>query len=70
VKGYRIYWNGIQIAETSRTSYTVKSPLKLGIDFFYVKAYDLSGNLSRSSNTAVAVSLIRAANMEDLIPSC
>lgn len=56
VKGYKIYWNGIQIAETTRTSYTVKIPISLGVDFFYVKAYDTSGNLSDKSSTVVAVS--------------
>jgi hypothetical protein len=56
VKGYLVYWNGIQIAETSAKSYTVKIPVSLGVDCFYVKAYDTSGNVSEKSSTAVALS--------------
>ena len=50
VKGYQIFCNGFKIATTTRTSYTVKSPVSLGIAVYWVKAYDLVGNFSGSSN--------------------
>ncbi|MCX8128871.1 MAG: fibronectin type III domain-containing protein [Clostridia bacterium] len=51
VKGYYVYCNGIKIAETIRTSYTVKGLGNLSIAVFYIKAYDISGNLSENSKT-------------------
>jgi chitodextrinase len=50
VKGYKIYCNGFNIATTTRTNCTVKKSSGLGIDVYWVKAYDLVDNLSRSSN--------------------
>ncbi|HEX3030340.1 MAG TPA: fibronectin type III domain-containing protein [Clostridia bacterium] len=55
VKGYRILCNGIEIANTTKTSRTVKSPMNLGIDVYYVQAYDLAGNYSDSSNKITVI---------------
>ncbi len=59
VSGYQIYCNGIVIATAARTTRTVKSPFGLGIDLYWVKAYDQAGNLSGSSNKVTAVTLTR-----------
>lgn len=55
VTGYQIYCNGIVIATAARTSRVVKSPFGLGVDMYWIKAYDQSGNLSPSSNIISAV---------------
>lgn len=55
VKGYFIYCNGIKIAATTRTSLSVKSWTGLGINTYWVKAYDLADNLSDSSNAVITV---------------
>lgn len=53
VAGYQIYCNGIVIATATGTSRKVKSPFGLDGDEFWIKAYDLGGNLSDKSNTVV-----------------
>jgi len=53
VAGYQIYCNGIVIATATGTSRTVKSPFGLDSDIFWIKAYDLGGNLSENSNTVI-----------------
>lgn len=55
VKGYKIYCNGIEVADTTKTHYTAKSPFRLGLDVFYVKAYDLVNNISGSSNKVTVI---------------
>lgn len=55
VKGYKVYCNGIEVADTTKTHYNAKSPFRLGLDVFYVKAYDLAGNLSESSNRVTVI---------------
>lgn len=54
VAGYQIYCNGIVIATAARPSRIVKSPFGLDSDVFWIKAYDIAGNLSDSSNTVTA----------------
>jgi chitodextrinase len=55
VAGYQIYCNGIVIATAAGTSRIVKSPFNLGADTYFIKAYDIAGNLSAGSNTITAV---------------
>lgn len=55
VKGYRILCDGIEITNTTKTSRTVKSPMDLGIDVYYVQAYDLACNYSDSSNKITVI---------------
>lgn len=55
VKGYYIYCNGIKVASTTRTSYTVKGLRYTNIAVFTVKAYDSSENLSKSSKAVIAI---------------
>jgi chitodextrinase len=55
ITGYQIYCNGIVIATASGTSRIVKSPFSLGSDTYYIKAYDIAGNLSASSNALTVV---------------
>ncbi|HYF84254.1 MAG TPA: fibronectin type III domain-containing protein [Clostridia bacterium] len=57
VAGYQIYCNGIVITTAVRTSRIVKSPFGLGLDVYWVKAFDQVGNLSGSSNTVTAITL-------------
>lgn len=59
VAGYQIYCNGIVITTAVRTSRIVKSPFGLGLDVYWVKAFDQVGNLSGSSNTVTAVTFPR-----------
>jgi chitodextrinase len=59
VAGYQIYCNGIVITNAVRTSRIVKSPFGLGLDVYWLKAYDQAGNLSGSSNTVTAITLSR-----------
>ena len=49
VKGYQIYCNGIMVGDTARTSRTVKVPINLGLNVFWIVAYDLAGNTSKMS---------------------
>lgn len=55
VAGYQIYCNGIVIATAAGTSRIVKSPFNRGSDAYFIKAYDIAGNLSADSNTVIAV---------------
>lgn len=55
VKGYQIYCNGMKIETTTRTYNTVKSPIGLGFDIYWVKAYDLVDNFSASSNAVPVI---------------
>jgi len=54
VAGYQIYCNGIVIATAAGTSRIVKSPFGLDPDTYFIKAYDIAGNLSACSNTITA----------------
>ncbi len=56
VSGYTIYCNGLELATTKKTSRTVKSPYRLGIDIYWVRAFDLAGNLSDESNRITVLS--------------
>ena len=53
VASYQIYKNSIYIASTAGTSYTVSGLAASTPYFYYVKAKDLSGNFSLSSNVVV-----------------
>ncbi len=55
VAGYQIYCRGIVIATAAGTKRTVRSPFGLDSEDFWVKAYDLGGNLSDRSNIVTAV---------------
>lgn len=55
IAGYQIYCNGIVIATASGTSRIVKSPFSLGSDVYFIKAYDIAGNLYAGSNAVTAV---------------
>lgn len=55
IAGYQIYCNGIVIATAAGTSRIVKSPFNLDSDVYYIKVYDIAGNLSAGSNTVTAV---------------
>lgn len=55
IAGYQIYCNGIVISTAAGTSRIVKSPFNLGSDIYFIKAYDIAGNLSAGSNTVTAV---------------
>lgn len=57
VKGYKIYCNGMEIATTTRTSCTVKNLPGFIICVFWVKAYDISDNLSAGSNAVTVFKL-------------
>lgn len=57
VKGYQILRNGFIIATATRNHCTVKSSSGLGFDVYCVKAYDLSDNLSDSSNKVTVIKL-------------
>lgn len=55
IAGYQIYCNGIVIATAAKDSRVVKSPFGPGSNEFWIKSYDIAGNLSGSSNTVTAV---------------
>lgn len=55
VNGYTIYCNGIELENTKKTSRTVKSPLGLGVDIYWVRAFDTAGNLSDPSNKITVI---------------
>lgn len=55
IAGYQIYCNGIVISTAAGTSRVVKSPFNLGSDVYFIKAYDIAGNLSAGSNTVTAI---------------
>ncbi len=56
VAGYKIFRDGIEIAETNETSYVDTVPTT-GVGYsYYVKAFDEKQNLSANSNTDSAVS--------------
>jgi chitodextrinase len=55
IAGYQIYCDGIVIATAAGTSRIVKSPFNLDSDVYYIKTYDIAGNLSAGSNTVTAV---------------
>lgn len=59
VVGYQIYCNGIVITTAARTSRVVKSPFGFGIDVYWLKAYDQTGNLSGSSNAITVVTPLK-----------
>jgi chitodextrinase len=50
VAGYRIYRNGVLVATTTKTTYTVKK--QKGTWTFYVVAFDAAGNVSAPSNSS------------------
>jgi chitodextrinase len=55
VSGYTVFCNGFELVNTKKTSRTVKSPFGLGIDIYWVKAFDLAGNLSDESNKITVI---------------
>lgn len=55
VKGYKIYCNGLQIATSVDNRRTIKLSKSILIGIIYVRAYDLMGNLSASSNKVTVV---------------
>lgn len=57
VKGYHVYCNNIRVATTTRTGCSIKRPAGFGLDSYHVKAYDLAGNLSPSSNRVTVLKL-------------
>lgn len=57
VKGYQVFCDSFKIATTTRTYCTVKSPVGLGLDVYWVKAYDLVDNISGSSNCVTVINL-------------
>ncbi len=57
IAGYQIYCNGIVIATAARDTRVVKSPFGPGTDVFWIKAYDIAGNLSAGSNTVSAATI-------------
>jgi chitodextrinase len=57
LKCYYIYKNGIKVAETTKTSKTVKVSAGIGVHIFQVKAVDIAGNVSGASNSAVVVTV-------------
>ncbi|MBW7475174.1 M6 family metalloprotease domain-containing protein [Paenibacillus oenotherae] len=54
VTGYKVYQNGVEIATTATTSYSVTGLTASTSYNFTVKAYDGAGNLSPSSDTLTA----------------
>lgn len=56
VEGYIIYYNGIEVERAKRTSRTVTNKSKPVIATYWVKAYDISGNLSDTSNKLTVIS--------------
>lgn len=55
IAGYQIYCNGVVISTAAGTSRIVKSPFDLDYDTYFIKAYDIAGNLSACSNIVTAV---------------
>ncbi len=55
VKGYRIYCNGLEIETATRPSRSVKVPKGIGINILWVKAYDVTGNLSPASKSVTII---------------
>ncbi len=51
IGGYQVYCNGIVISTAAGTKRTVKSPFNLDSDTYFIKSYDIAGNLSAASNT-------------------
>lgn len=50
IAGYQIYCNGVVIATAAGTSRIVKSPFNQGFDTYFIRSYDIAGNLSAGSN--------------------
>lgn len=57
VNGYKIYCNGMELANTKKTARTVKNPSVLGINIYWVRSIDLAGNLSDASNKVTVITL-------------
>jgi chitodextrinase len=57
IAGYQIYCNGIVIATAAGTSRIVNSPFNRGTDTYFIKAYDIAGNLSANSNIVTAITV-------------
>lgn len=55
VSGYIIYCNGAELERSKKASRTVTNKLKPVIGIYWVRAYDLSGNLSDSSNKITVI---------------
>ena len=55
VDSYIVYCNGLELERSKRTSRTVSNKSKLGIGIYWVKAYDLAGNLSDASNKITVI---------------
>ncbi|HEX2945552.1 MAG TPA: fibronectin type III domain-containing protein [Clostridia bacterium] len=56
VVGYIVYCNGSEIEKSKKASRTVTNKSKPIIGIYWVKAYDLSGNLSDASNKVTVIS--------------
>jgi chitodextrinase len=56
VAGYRLYCNGSVIADTTKTSKSVKISKGLSLSIYWVRAYDQSENLSDKSNSVTIAS--------------
>lgn len=56
VDGYIIYCNGAEVEKAKKASRTVTNKSKPVIGIYWVKAYDLSGNLSDASNKLTVIS--------------
>jgi len=50
VAGYRVYRDGVLLATTTRTSYTLRK--QAGTFTYYIVAFDAAGNVSATSNSA------------------
>lgn len=55
VDGYIIYCNGVEIEKAKKASRTVTNKSKPVIGIYWVKAYDISGNLSDASNKLTVI---------------
>ncbi len=55
VKGYKIYRNGVEVETANGSSRSVRALKSTIINIFYVKAYDLAGNISQASNSVMVL---------------
>jgi chitodextrinase len=61
VEGYKVYRDGVQVGTATTTSYSDTGLSSSTTYTYYVKAYDLAGNLSAESNTTNATTTGAAA---------
>jgi chitodextrinase len=55
VKGYKIYCNGTEIETSSRPKRSVRVAKGIGINIIWIRAYDVSGNLSPASKSVTII---------------